>query len=417
MPADWITGSQKQSPISSWLRRSSSSTRPSWIGASTVFTSPITSASDSGGAGINNSSYAVAGSTGNSMLDQANQYINQAASKYGVPANLIKAMINRESSGNWGRDGSRLVNLRGDTILPYVGIFFKTAVSWGYNPQDLVGNQSLQIDAMANGLSRIWNYSDPAGSGKKLGDVYGWDGVIKMYFGGEQAVLGTFTDENGLNSGDYYNRTINEWKAWDQQSGVSSNWGAPGSGGGGTNTANAVLKEAQKYIGVSYVWGSIPGANQDPWKTGWDCSGFTWFLDQKYGNKTLPQGSHYQYDYAVRSGKLNTNINQLKPGDLVFFDTMDSAPNGAGANMNRASHVAIYMGNGKIMHAASGDLGTIISDMNSSYYSGRFLGGMSMSWSGGGPISSSPGAGPSPGVNNFGSYMSYMSQLYGRNNR
>jgi hypothetical protein len=109
----------------------------------------------------------------------------------------------------------------------------------------------------------------------------------------------------------------------------------------------------------------------------------TYWLDQNYGTGQLPAGSHYQYQDAVNKGKLFTNSGQLQPGDLVFIDT--GWMGGGGSELNRAGHVAIYLGNGKIIQAANPDQGTIVSDisgyMNGTY--GTFLGGEHMSWSGG----------------------------------
>ena len=62
-------------------------------------------------------------------LDAHNAEINNAAAKFGAPANLLKAMINRESSGNWERDNYVYGGYRGDQMLPFVGIFKKTADS------------------------------------------------------------------------------------------------------------------------------------------------------------------------------------------------------------------------------------------------------------------------------------------------
>lgn len=116
-----------------------------------------------------------------------------------------------------------------------------------------------------------------------------------------------------------------------------------------------------------------------------NCSGFTYWMDQNYGAGNLPMGSHYQYAYAAQSGKLFMDTAQLQPGDLVFFDT--GFRGGGGAEMNGASHVAMYIGNGKMLHAANPSQGTIISDFaNYAPSNGyKYLGAMHMSFSGGAP--------------------------------
>src|SRR5690606_314372 len=97
---------------------------------------------------------------------------------------------------------------------------------------------------------------------------------------------------------------------------IWADYGTLNQAGGGTNAgyswatpqAQSVINVAQQYVGVSYVWGGIPGRGQNPWEPGWDCSGMTYWLDQNYGNGDLPMGSHYQYQYAQQTGKLFTNM-------------------------------------------------------------------------------------------------------------
>ena len=159
---------------------------------------------------------------------------------------------------------------------------------------------------------------------------------------------------------------------------------------GGNEQGHNIVSIAEQYLGTPYVWGGIPGKGDDP-SSGWDCSGFTYWLDQNYGSGNLPMGSHYQYQYAQESGQLFNNTAQLQPGDLIFFDT--GWQGGAGAEMNRAGHVAMYIGNGQIIHAANPEQGTIISQL-SGYYMDRFLGAMQGSFGGGGYQGGAPQASP-----------------------
>jgi cell wall-associated NlpC family hydrolase len=104
----------------------------------------------------------------------------------------------------------------------------------------------------------------------------------------------------------------------------------------------------------------------------------TRWMDQKYGNGTLAMGSHYQYQQMQQEGRLFNDLNQLQAGDLVFIDT--GWQGGAGAELNRAGHVAIYIGNGQILHAANQQAGTIISPI-SGYQ--NIIGAAHQSFSGG----------------------------------
>jgi hypothetical protein len=101
---------------------------------------------------------------------------------------------------------------------------------------------------------------------------------------------------------------------------------------GGTASESAVVTEAQKYLGVPYLWGGT-----DPSK-GLDCSGFT---KQVYGNLgvELPRTSSQQ----ATAGKAVPSVDAARPGDLVFFDYSADRPG--------IDHVGIYLGNGKMIDA------------------------------------------------------------------
>ena len=101
---------------------------------------------------------------------------------------------------------------------------------------------------------------------------------------------------------------------------------------GATASEGAVVAEAQKYLGVPYLWGGT-----DPSK-GLDCSGFTQLV---FGNLgiDLPRVSSQQ----ATAGRPVASIADARPGDLVFFDHSSSR---AGID-----HVGIYVGNGKMIAA------------------------------------------------------------------
>ena len=304
-------------------------------------------------------------------LDAVNPEIASAASKYGVPPNLIKSMIMRESSGNWERDNREAwIPGRDSPMLPYVGIFASSAASHGLDYNAMKGNRGLQIEGMAKILSNL---------SKSYG---GFENAALVYFGGEAALNGGFIDEFNMDSGTYGQKAVAGWKFLDEQAGSTFSPDPSLGPSVGVNDAggNTVLQEVQRYLGTPYVWGAIPGKGDVP--TGWDCSGFTYWMDQNYGTGNLPMGSHYQFQWAKDTGNLSM---QPSPGDIVFFDTGGRA--GGGAGLNAASHVGLYLGNGKMMHAANPSDGTIISDFSSYTQMYSFLGATKMAWSGGGAAS------------------------------
>ncbi|WP_456600133.1 transglycosylase SLT domain-containing protein [Blastococcus sp. SYSU DS0616] len=101
---------------------------------------------------------------------------------------------------------------------------------------------------------------------------------------------------------------------------------------GGTASESAVVSEAQKYLGVPYLWGGT-----DPSK-GLDCSGFTQLVYSNLGID-LPRTSSQQ----ATAGKAVASLASARPGDLVFFDHSSSR---AGID-----HVGIYLGNGQMIAA------------------------------------------------------------------
>lgn len=113
--------------------------------------------------------------------------------------------------------------------------------------------------------------------------------------------------------------------------------------------ATHILDIANQYIGVPYVFGgSTP--------SGFDCSGFTRYVYSAAGID-LPRAADEQYDVGESVSMAN-----LEPGDLVFFSTYEAG----------ISHVGIYIGNHQFINAASD--GVSVSDMDSSYWSSRYVG-------------------------------------------
>jgi cell wall-associated NlpC family hydrolase len=117
-----------------------------------------------------------------------------------------------------------------------------------------------------------------------------------------------------------------------------------------SSSVQAVIDEAQKYIGTPYRWGGNTPA-------GFDCSGFTKYVFSNVG-MALPRTTETQWEAT-------TPVSSPRIGDLVFFQTYKIGP----------SHVGIYLGNNKFISAAS--QGVVISDLTATYWKSRYLGARS----------------------------------------
>lgn len=119
---------------------------------------------------------------------------------------------------------------------------------------------------------------------------------------------------------------------------------------GGNLTAQKVVEIAKKQLGKKYVWGT-----EGP-KT-FDCSGLTQYVYGSVGIK-LNRVSTDQATQGIAVSKAN-----LKPGDLLCFSGINAQNKGA-----KVSHVGIYIGSGKFIHAANSNRGVVIDELEDSYY-------------------------------------------------
>ena len=115
-----------------------------------------------------------------------------------------------------------------------------------------------------------------------------------------------------------------------------------------------ILVTAQSFIGIPYRWG---GASPDE---GFDCSGLTMAVYRLNG-LDLPRSSEEQY----RIGDA-VQRKELARGDLVFFAT---------SSRNRVSHVGIYSGYGRFIHAPGKGKKIGYGTLSNRYFSSRYVGG------------------------------------------
>ena len=121
------------------------------------------------------------------------------------------------------------------------------------------------------------------------------------------------------------------------------------------DSATEMVLTAMNFLGVRYVRGGNTA------EQGFDCSGFTRYVFERSLGLVLPRRADEQ---AKIAGLLSVKQDELKPGDLVFFNTMRRA----------FSHVGIYVGEGKFIHAPRAGAEVRIEDMRQAYWAKRFNG-------------------------------------------
>lgn len=117
--------------------------------------------------------------------------------------------------------------------------------------------------------------------------------------------------------------------------------------------ASQLVMNAMGFLGVPYRYGGNSA------ETGFDCSGFVRAVYEQSLGKVLPRRADEQ---AAATRAIDRR--ELKPGDLVFFNTMRRA----------FSHVGIYVGDGKFIHAPRKGSEVRVEDMRVAYWHSRFNG-------------------------------------------
>lgn len=130
-----------------------------------------------------------------------------------------------------------------------------------------------------------------------------------------------------------------------------------GSNNSSSNTGSSSSKSAGRkladyavgLVGCPYVYGGTS-------TSGFDCSGFTQYCARQNGI-TIQRTATAQLQNGTKVSR-----DELQPGDLVFF--------GYGST---ASHVGIYIGDGKFVHAQNSSTGVVITSLSQTYYDTRYL--------------------------------------------
>jgi murein DD-endopeptidase len=105
-----------------------------------------------------------------------------------------------------------------------------------------------------------------------------------------------------------------------------------------------LVRYAWRALGTPYAWGGA-----DP--SGFDCSGLVYYVYNKAGLQ-VPRTTEEQLAMST-----SMDVKQLKPGDLVFFDTGFWQ-----------THVGIYLGHGEFIHAPGSGEAVTLSSLNNAYW-------------------------------------------------
>ena len=297
-----------------------------------------------------------------------------------LSANQISSIIGKyfsKSTVITPNDAEGIFNAQQKTGMSALAILGIGALESGY------GTSSI-----AKAKNNIWGWgatnSNPSGNAKSFSQMS--EGAsqfaanyMNTYYNkyGAKSIYDAGTGNNPAGKGYSYYGNGEIETSWATQVGAIMekfyNSLGKGTGGSGKSTSSAntgtssytpsssgaggLVGAAQKFLGVPFVWGGTS-------PKGFDCSGLVQYVANQNGIKThRVSKDQYKYD-----GTPVTSQSDLQPGDLLFFDTH-------GANDGNVSHVGIYAGNGKMIHAPhTGDVVKEVDFSGSSYYQKAFVG-------------------------------------------
>ncbi|WP_168121123.1 C40 family peptidase [Paenibacillus sp. HB172176] len=122
-----------------------------------------------------------------------------------------------------------------------------------------------------------------------------------------------------------------------------------------------VIKVGAKYLGTPYEFGSNRNTT-----TTFDCSDLMKYIFKKGAGKTIPGSSRTQAAYVKKYSTVKTSWSSLKRGDLVFFMSYHGSKKSDYAKYTKSkqkvTHVALYLGNGRILQTYSNKSGGVRAD-------------------------------------------------------
>jgi cell wall-associated NlpC family hydrolase len=165
--------------------------------------------------------------------------------------------------------------------------------------------------------------------------------------------VSSFNQNASFSTNSASNSVPSTTQSTNQNAASKSDGGARSFLSGMAGKAGDVVVGALNMIGVRYRWGG------DTPDSGLDCSGFVRYVFQDTLGMALPRRA----EEMSRVGE-KVRMSDLKPGDLVFFNTM----------RRTFSHVGIYIGDNKFVHSPSTGSTIRVDDLDDGYWEKRFTG-------------------------------------------
>ena len=157
--------------------------------------------------------------------------------------------------------------------------------------------------------------------------------------------------ENTSSTNNELDSNIQTTEINNQNSNVNSSTSVSNSTTSTNSKMDKAIELLKQQLGKPYVWG-------DEGPDSFDCSGLVQYIYKNALGKDLPRVSYDQSKVGQAVSR-----EDLQPGDLVFFDTMDKG---------KVSHVGMYIGNNEFIHAANSKKGVIKSTLTG-YYDKKFI--------------------------------------------
>jgi cell wall-associated NlpC family hydrolase len=218
------------------------------------------------------------------------------------------------------------------------------AAQQAYTQQNSINNTSLATDVLgkSGGTIPVDQYGIPQQALTNFSDVFN----KQIQDIGERGTLATQTAEAQAQWAAAKKSQDLQARIYTSQVHSNIPAGATPQNPGAKAVALAMTTMQHK---TPYVWGG------NSLKNGVDCSGLTQQIYRQLGIQ-IPRTTYEQAKFGKPVSR-----NSLLLGDLVFYNTGSGDPNGIGKN----SHVAIYIGNGKVIEAANSRAGIRISSLDS----------------------------------------------------